>query len=237
MRYSARHLFYSFNSALLLFIASACDTTIKTDEAVISDAVFEKKITMAPLDTLTIDTAKSEITWIGAKMTGRHNGRFYIQSGKLYRNKKLLAGGTIVLNMAALRSDDKGIDAETNAKLTRQLRSADFFDVEHYPAAVFELTAVVPIDSSGQQAATRKYDERHVGNPTHRITGNLSIKGQTKSVSFPARVTFEDNLLHARANFNLDRTKWGLVYRSDESLGNQTIYPEVNIGLNIVATP
>lgn len=236
MRNSVWQLFYRFSFCLLLFPAASCDTTIKTDEAVVSDAVVEKDTTAAPQEIFAVDTAKSKVTWIGAKMTGRHNGFFYVQSGQLYRSKGLLTGGTIKLNVAAMRSDDKGIDAESNRKLTRQLRSADFFDVERYPTAVFELTSIAPFDSSGQKpVAASKYSELRVSNPTHRITGNLTIKGQTKSVSFPARVTFEDSILHAEANFNLDRTKWGLVYRSDESLGDKTIYPEVNIGLNIFA--
>ena len=235
MRNSIWQVFYRYSFCLLLFAAASCDTTIKTDDAIVGEAVPKKKISEAPQQIFTIDTAKSEVTWIGAKMTGRHNGWFYVQGGEIHRSKGLVTGGTIVLNMAATRSDDKRIDAENNRKLTKQLRSADFFDVERYPTAVYELTDVAPYDSSGQKSAAAKYSELRVKNPTHRITGNLTIKGQTKSVTFPARITFEDGILHAKANFNLDRTKWGLVYRSDESLGDKTIYPEVNIGFNIVA--
>jgi len=238
MHNSAWQLFYRFSFCLLLFAVASCDTTIKTDEAIVSDAIVEKNTTAtAAQEIFAVDTAKSQITWIGAKLTGRHNGFFYVQSGQLYRSKGLLTGGTIKLNMADLRSADSHIDAENNRKLTRQLRSADFFDVERFPTAIFKLTSIAPFDSSGQKpAVASKYSELRVNNPTHRITGNLTIKGQTKSVTFPARVTFKDSILHAEANFNLDRTKWGLVYRSDESLGDKTIYPEVNISLNIFAT-
>ncbi len=230
---------YHLLLGLMLLLFSACDTTIDTDEAVIADAV-ENKQEIAPSHIYKVDTAKSEVTWIGAKMTGRHNGVFRLKSGELYMNKDLLTGGNFVMDVANTKSTDKTIDAESNKKLTTHLRSADFFDVEKYPIATFEMTGIAQIDSTSEQPPTTTapttYGEMRLKNPTHRITGNLTIKGQTKSVSFPARVTL-DTLLRAKANFNIDRTQWGLVYRSDKSLGNKTIYPEVNIGIDLVAKP
>ena len=225
---------------MLLFTFSACDTTIATDEAVISEAV-EKKNDARPTDTYAVDTAKSQVSWIGAKMTGRHNGIFRIQSGELHMREGLLIGGEFVMDVANTRSEDKTIDEANNKKLTTHLRSADFFDVERYPTAAFEMTSITRIDSTKEKAAAPNakkttYSELRVKDPTHHVTGNLTIKGETKSVTFPARVTL-DTLLRAKANFNIDRTKWGLVYRSDNSLGDKTIYPEVNIGIDLVAKP
>lgn len=223
---------------LLLFTFTACDTTVQTDEAQVGEAIVKEETVTAPKEVYTIDTAKSEITWIGAKVTGRHNGLFGIRSGELYMRNGLLGGGEVIIDMATLRSNDKSIDLASNQKLTAHLRSADFFDTEQYPTAVFELTGIAPFDSTEAKPhqGTSKDSELRVNNPTHRITGNLTIKGETRSVSFPARVTLEGNVLRTRANFNIDRTKWGIVYRSDKSLGDQTIYSEVNIGLDIIAT-
>ncbi|PRY04624.1 polyisoprenoid-binding protein YceI [Pontibacter ummariensis] len=225
---------------MLIIALASCDTTIKTDEAVIS-APVEKKEVVRPSHVYVIDTAQSEITWIGAKMTGRHNGLFNITEGELYMKDSMLSGGNFLIDMLSVRSDDKTIDQASNEKLTKHLRSSDFFDVENHPTAIFEVTEVTRYDSLLHQpdnkAPKSKYSELRIKDPTHRITGNLTIKGETKSVSFPAKVTLKNNLLLAKANFNLDRTKWGLVYRSDQSLGNQTIYPEVNIGINLVAKP
>ncbi|OKL41045.1 YceI family protein [Pontibacter flavimaris] len=221
---------------LLLLVASACDTTVKTDEAMIGDAVVKKE-RAAPTDTFAIDTTRSKITWIGAKMTGRHNGVIDIEHGELYMTNGLVTGGNLALNMATVRATDRTIDEKSNQKLTEHLRSSDFFDSERYPSASFELTGIAPYDSTGaKQDGSTRYDELRIKHPSHRITGNLTIRSQTRSVSFPARVTLEDTLLRARANFNLDRTKWGLVYRSDNSLGEKTIHPEVNIGLDVVGT-
>ena len=232
---------YCLFSVLFSFTAlTACDTSVKTDEALIGEAIATKGPTVSPSATYAIDTAKSQLTWIGAKMTGRHNGIFKIKEGELHMDDSLLTSGTIVIDMTTLRSDDKSIDENGNAKLTKHLRSADFFDVEKHNTARFELTGIAPYDSTLiKKPAARPTDDDalRVRKPTHFITGNLTIKDQTKSITFPAKVTMEDNLLKAKANFNIDRTQWGLVYRSDKSLGDQTIRPEVNIGFDIVAKP
>lgn len=223
--------------ALLLMALSACDTTVKTDVAEIGEAV-ENKIEVEASEYFKIDTAQSEATWIGAKITGRHQGVLVIQEGQLELLDSKLVGGRFVFDMTATRTEDKTLDAQNNAKLTTHLRSEDFFDVERYPTALFEITGVVPYDSSGQTTEpARKYSELKVKNPTHRVTGNLTIKGEKKSVTFPVRITMSGGELKAKANFNIDRTQWGLVYRADQSMGNQTIYPEVNIGFDILAQP
>ncbi|GAB3194007.1 polyisoprenoid-binding protein YceI [Pontibacter aydingkolensis] len=231
---------------LVLFLSiatlSSCDTAVKSDKALVGKAVTPKDLIATPSETFVIDTAKSQLTWIGAKMTGRHNGYFKIEEGELHLKDSLLTSGTILIDMTRLSADDKTIDQASNAKLTKHLQSEDFFDVVKYNTARFEFTGIAPYDSTKvatQSTPARKTadDALRVKRPTHFVTGNLTIKDQTKSITFPAKITLEDNLLKAKANFNIDRTHWGLVYRSDNSLGNQTIRSEVNIGFDIVARP
>ncbi|NDK57153.1 YceI family protein [Pontibacter fetidus] len=222
---------------MVLLLLSACDTSVKTEEAEVGAPVKPLALTTAS-EVFKIDTAKSKLTWIGAKITGRHNGVFRITSGEIVMAKGKPTGGNIHLDMLAVKSDDKTIDEASNKKLTAHLRSADFFDVERYPTATFIVTSITPYDSTQRKttihpAAPDK--ELRVKGATHLITGNLTIKDITKSVRFPARVTQQDSVLKAKANFNIDRTKWGLIYRADNSLGNQTIHPEVNIGIDIEA--
>lgn len=232
--------YFTFTMLAGLAVLSSCDTTVQTDTAEVGEAI-QKKNKGVPSDTFEIDTTKSEITWIGAKMTGRHNGYFKIQDGVLHMKNGLLSDGRIVIDMTNMHSEDKTINEDSNEKLTRHLRSPDFFDVEKYPTAVFELTGIAPYDSTKtrepSKAVSTADDALRVKHPTHQVTGNLTLKDITKSISFPAKVTMQDDQLKAKANFNIDRTQWGLVYRSDKSLGDKTIYPEVNIGLNIVTKP
>jgi polyisoprenoid-binding protein YceI len=70
---------------------------------------------------------------------------------------------------------------------------------------------------------------------THKISGNLTLKDSTQNVTFPAKVTLGENDLTVNAEFVIDRTKWGMFYGNDKSLGDKFIYPEVKISLNIKA--
>ncbi|WP_114777444.1 YceI family protein [Botryobacter ruber] len=222
---------------LLLLLACACETSIKTDDAEVGEAL-EKPVAIAPTDALQVDTAKSEVTWIATKITGRHNGIFRLLNGELQLQENKITGGTLVIDMTSLQATDKSIGVEGNRKLTAQLKSADFFDVELYPMAVFEIISVAPYDSTAtEKPGRRAYSDLKLKNPTHTITGNLEIKGTVKSITFPAHITSKPNELKARANFNIDRTKWGLTYLSDQSLGDKTIYSDVNIGFDIIAKP
>jgi len=73
-------------------------------------------------------------------------------------------------------------------KLTNHLRSEDFFDVEKHPTAKFESTSV----TAGE------------------VTGNLTLLGNTKEISFPADVKIEGNKLEVRGSFKIDRTEFGM---------------------------
>ncbi|MGB5979935.1 MAG: YceI family protein, partial [Cyclobacteriaceae bacterium] len=82
-------------------------------------------------------------------------------------------------------------------------------------------------------------EEYKISNPTHKITGNLTMRGNTKSITFPAKVDMSGDQITARAKFNIDRTEWGVSY-GDESKAvdkakDQFIYNTVNVGFDIVA--
>ena len=224
---------------MLALTGMACDTTVKTDEAEVGAAVRSLS-PIVPDQVYRIDTTKSTVTWIGAKVTGRHNGVIPIKEGHINLHNGMAHGGKTVFDMANVRSSDKTIDEAGNRKLTRHLRSEEFFGVEQHQTASFVITSITPFDSTERQeipAAPAGTKRLRIKNPTHKITGNLTIKGITKSVSFPALITLEDTMLRAKANFNIDRTEWRLNYGADKSLGNKTIYPAVNIGLDLVAKP
>jgi polyisoprenoid-binding protein YceI len=236
MRPYRTYLLYTY-WVLLALVTLACDTTVKTDEAEVGAAVRSLS-PINPDQVFRVDTAKSTVSWIGAKVTGRHYGIIPISDGSITLHNGMAHGGTTRFDMSRVRSEDKSIDEAGNKKLTKHLRSEDFFDVENHPTARFQITSVVPFDSTERQDAPAPAPNTkalRIKDPTHKITGNLTIKGVTKSVSFPAKITVEDSVLRAKANFNIDRTHWRLTYGADQSLGNKTIYPAVNIGLDIVA--
>lgn len=167
----------------------------------------------------TIDNATSVVTFVGTKPVGTHTGDFKVTEGNLTLDNGNITSGTFTIDINSMVSKD----ADTNGsyKLIGHLLSPDFFDAAKFGTAKFEIT--------GCEAVTGD------ANATHKISGNLTLKDSTKNVSFPAKVTVNENALTATADFNIDRTQWGLFYGNDKSLGDKFIYPEVKIMLNIAA--
>ncbi|GGE60934.1 polyisoprenoid-binding protein YceI [Pedobacter psychrotolerans] len=164
----------------------------------------------------TVDPAKSTITWIGKKVTGSHNGTIALQSGTLNVDGKKVTGGTFTIDMNSIK------DADGSAKLEGHLKADDFFGTAKFPTSTFVITKV-----AGSGAALT-------------VTGNLTIKGITKPVSFPATVAVNaDGTVSALAGKILvDRTKYDIRYGSKsffDSIGDKAIDDNFEIGVKLVA--
>lgn len=84
-------------------------------------------------------------------------------------------------------------------KLTNHLQAPDFFDVRQFPTASFQTTSIVP-DEDGK----------------HMITGELTLHGETKEISFPAEISMTDGQLDLMATLTLDRTEFGMTQNTDK---------------------
>ncbi|MBL8035670.1 MAG: YceI family protein [Leptospiraceae bacterium] len=148
-----------------------------------------------------IDVAKSSVAWIGTKKIGKHNGTIALKSGSVFVKNGAIVAGKFIADMKTI--DDKDLTGENHAKLVKHLKSPDFFDVEQFPEGIFEITSV-----SGKT-----------------INGNLTLKGKPYGISFEADVVFEKEAPRsAKTSFNIDRTKWGIVYPGmPDNLINDTI--------------
>jgi polyisoprenoid-binding protein YceI len=224
----------------LLFAATAvamisCTGNPTSDAAEVGDAqevsVFEGA------NTLALDLSQSQMTWVGTKPTGRHNGTIGIVEGTVNVTDDALVGGRIVFDLNNIVALDLLENQEYHEKLVNHLKSADFFDVENHPTAVFEITGATAIEAG--EGANGEETEFRIANPTHRISGNLTMRGNTLGISFPARVVMEDGQVRAEAKFNIDRTKWGVSYGDESAVADKAkdsfIYNTVNIGFEVVA--
>jgi len=171
-------------------------------------------------DVYTVDAAKSKIEWIGRKVTGQHAGEIKIASGSLSADGKKLAGGAFDINMTSMTCTD--LDATYGGKLLGHLKSEDFFSTEKNPTSKFAITKVTP---AGADKVT--------------ITGNLTIKGITNAISFPASVKQQGNVIVAVANgVKIDRTKFDIKYGSKSfiaGIGDKAIDDEFELTINLVA--
>lgn len=139
--------------------------------------------------TLTPETTKIE--WVGTKPGGKHTGGFKKVTGTIANVTPDLAGSKISVEIDAdsLYSD--------NPKLTAHLKSPDFFDVKKHGKAKFESTAIAAGGSGGA---------------THTVSGNLTLHGVTKEVSFPATVSQTGKTFKLTSKFTIDRKDFGMTF-------------------------
>lgn len=236
--------FYALLMAGALF--TACDSKPAGDVAEVGEA---QEVSDIQSDvTFTVDTTQSKVGWIGLKPGGRHYGTFGLEDGSLMIQNGEVAGGTLVMDLNEI--DVKDLEGEYRDKLTGHLKSGDFFDVSNHPQARFEITSVTKLDASAADAALSEESKKEVdnaadqflpevSNPTHRISGNLTMRDTTLSVTFPARIELTDNGLKAQARFVIDRTNWGITFRDDTSPVNrakdEVIFNNVAIGFDLNA--
>jgi polyisoprenoid-binding protein YceI len=159
------------------------------------------KTKVAKATTLAVDPAKSELTWNAKKVGGQHTGKVKVAKGSLTINANKLTGGTFSMDMTSINVTDV-TDEGMNAKLTNHLKSEDFFSVEKNPASTFKITKATPIAKA------------KAGEANYTITGDLTIKGITNSVTFPATVNLTNTSAQATAKIEIDRTKYDIKYRA-----------------------
>ena len=165
------------------------------------------------------------VTWIGTKPTGQHSGVIRLKSSEVKVKGNELEAANFILDMNTLQGLDQ--DEKGNAKLSKHLKSDDFFDVEKFPEAKFEFVNMKPyVAGEGEKPL--------LADVTHIVTGNLTIKDVTKAVTFPMVFKLDEKGMEAKASFNIDRSLWGLNYGNDKSLGDRFIRPEVNVGFNLI---
>lgn len=220
---------------LLLVIASftACTDAPDSDKATTSEA---KEVAANADESWKVKTNDSKIEWIGTKVSGYHTGEVPLKDGELYVNNGAVTGGKFVMDVSGISvSGPKGSDAESNNKLLGHLKSGDFFDTEKHPEATFQLTGLTAFQGTVSDTADPRQEEINeykVGNPTHTVSGNLTIKGVTKNIEFPARVTVNGDNAEAIAKFNIDRKEWGIVYPGKP---DDLIRDQIHLGIAIRA--
>lgn len=181
-----------------------------------------QEVTAAAGNSFQVDPQASAINWTATKVTGQHNGTLQITSGSLTVNNGNVEGGSFTLDMNTITVLD--LQGEDKAKLEGHLRSGDFFEAGQFPTGTFEITSVSPAS----------------GNPeiTHQITGNLTLKGITKSVTLPANVIVTGEKVSAiTPAFTINRTEWGINYNSGiiNTAKDKIINDEIGLVINLTA--
>lgn len=199
-------------SASALFFAS-CVSNPEGEKAKTTDVVEVGEVSG---NELALNATESKLHWQAHKVTAKHHGEVDIKSGTiLVDSEGLLTGGDFIIDLATI--DVQDLEGEYRDKLTAHLKSNDFFDVENHPEAKFEITSVEPSQAPNQLL----------------ISGNLTIRGVTKNITFDANVKeATSEYFIAEADFNIEREDFGVSYKGKV---DDLISKEFNIKIKIVA--
>ncbi len=136
-----------------------------------------------------LDGENTKVQWVGKKPDGsKHEGKFEKLTGTA-----TVAGDDVKTLKLDLTIETESITSD-DEKLTAHLKAPDFFSVKQHPKATFKSTKIAETDEG------------------YEITGDLTLLGKKKSVTFPADVTLSADSLKLESEFEIDRTKFGMTY-------------------------
>jgi len=161
-----------------------------------------------------INAAKSKISWIGEKVTGKHEGTINVKDGVLTFKGDKLTGGNVTVDMNSLEATDLKA-GEGKEKLEGHLKADDFFGTATYPTSKIVFKSV-KVKSAG----------------VYTVTADLTIKKTTKPITFDLKVGKNA----ATTTLKVDRTKYDITYGSKsffESIGDKAIYDEFTLNVNL----
>lgn len=208
--------------SLFVFLTACEDPAANKPKATTSDPSTNKSANVAnAANTATASSAKTEglkispensaVTFVGSKVTGKHDGGFKVFTGTID-----LVNGKAEESKVSVDIDANSVFAD-DPKLTTHLKSPDFFNVAKFPKATFKSTKI--------EAGAKAPD-------THTVTGDLELHGQTKSITFPATITVAEDSATVKAEFSINRKDFGIVYAGKV---DDLIRDDVVLKLNVKA--
>lgn len=176
-----------------------------------------------------VDAETSMISWEGSKIAGKHMGTIKVQEGSVSVKEGKITGGNFTIDMNSINvtdlEGDKKAYLESHLKGSADDNADDFFNVNKYPTAKFEITKVSNLTNDPEAS--------------HLVYGNLSLKDVTKQVGFKAQIAIsESNITVNAPQFKIDRTEWGIKYGSGkffDDLKDKAIDDEMGITIDLKA--
>lgn len=210
-----------FSLAIPALFVAAVMVSCKKDKPLTSES--NEVTTTKDGNQYTLDTLNSKVEWKGYKVfkseNTSHFGTIKFESGDVTVKDGKLESGKFVADMNSLTSVDLKDSPEDMGKLNGHLKSGDFFEVEKFPTASYEITKVTPSTE---------------GDYNTLLDGNLTIKGITKPVQFKANVSVkEGDVSIATEPKDIKREEFGVKFQAPAE--NGVIKDEVTLQINVKA--
>lgn len=149
----------------------------------------------------------SEIRWKGYKSLKAeslsHFGTIKLKSGNFLFKNNEIAGGNFTMDMMTMDAEDLNDDKKMKKMFENHLKSDDFFDSAKFPTSTFQIKSVKKLNNS--------YN--------YLLAGILTIKGISKNISFPVKVSESNNITTISSGmFTFNRKNFGLKYNIFEDM-------------------
>ena len=172
-----------------------------------------------------IDRDQSIIEWVGRNPNTKHFGTVRFSDGQIHIEDNAITGSAEI-DMNSIENLSLEGD-ELQPVLVSHLKSEDFFLVKLFP------TAKVIIN--GGRLAKAPY----LSSPNYEVDGTLDLRGIKANISFSATITRSNGGdLVAEAHFDIDRTRWNVIYGSTrffEHIGMHMVFDIISFEVKIVA--
>ena len=154
---------------------------------------FATQLQAQTYDFYRVDPHQSMVYW----KCDKHNGQLNLKDGGFVVENRSIQKGLFYLDMQSIKDLDMSPKQfGTAVTILENTLKNEFFEVEKYPVAVFDMQEVLPLKDG-----------------TYQITGDFTLHGITNCVSFIASIKIDGDTLHFTSEtFKIDRTDWG-IYR------------------------
>ena len=185
---------------------------------IIALAIGFSSFTSVHTDHFIIDTQKSNVKWVGSKISGSsHEGNISITEGIISINHGKMVNAEFIVDLNTITCTD--LKGEKAAYLVDHLKNEDFFDVPKHPQARLKLI---------------KASKTETG---YSISAALTIKDKTQPIVFDVEWTLRGTAALASGKLIFDRTKFDITYGSGsffEDLADRAINDEVSLEFRVM---
>ena len=159
------------------------------------------------------------VRWVGKKVGGEHYGDIQLNGGTVKVVDGVIQEADIRMNMNSITVLDIK-DEEENQDLVNHLKKADFFDADQFPEARIHVTQGMK-DQSGSQV----------------LVAEFTIKGNTIEKKFDTDMKPTEKGFVITSAFVLDRTKFGINYKSKtlDAVLDKFIYDNFDLKFELTA--
>lgn len=167
--------------------------------------------------TLKVNTNESNIRWEGSTsgvQVYSHYGDLALKNGSITVKGDKITNGSFVVDMTTIQPKDDGYSEENpKEKLVGHLSTGDFFLVEEYPTASFEVT----------------------GATEGGVKGNLTIRGNTNEETIEVtEMNMENGKLTAKGKLVFDRQKYDVNWK--HFMKDVILKDDIELDITLVAS-